>query len=688
MLQCAPFADRMNGEQYETERRLARGAGRGRRIQDQARRPHDRRRRRAWRHAKQRPAPSPRRVRLTASRAAASRQQLKAAEGLVKVFSGMRGAAMKVGQTLSAVDLGLVPEEVRPQFQEILAQLQQSAEPVSFKAIAARHRGRPGRAPRRCLRRLRGGADRRRVDRPGAPGAAPRRPGGRREGPVPGHRRGDPRGHAEPAPRPEAAQRNRPGDRHGRDRRRDPRAHHGGARLRARGLQPPRDGARLQRPPVRRGPRRRDVALPRARAGQRVRPTAGASPRCWTCPQDERNRLGEILVRFYLNGPLRHRLLNGDPHPGNSLFLDDGRVAFVDFGFFKHLSDADVSQLCDSTRATYENDPQALLAVVTELGALPPDPALAEPFFEHYEAIFGWLMEDEPFTVDAANTADMMHRYTEMRGSGDFDSLTIPAEHFVLMRAVFLLIGLLGQLGATGTWLDVAASGCSAIRRARSWAARGGVLRRTVHLHHGGGGMSAISRRSDAASRGTDSQAAHIQAERTAGGDGAAGDWPLRRRRHRQGQPGRDIVRSRVGPRTIIVLRHPDYVDHVLHESPDSLQQVDRVRAAAGRARAQPLHRRGRVLAAPPHDAEPSDGKAARARHVRADARPDRDRSWRSSTTAAGAREIEMTGGDDRADPRRGRRRAVRPPLRRARPQHQARGDAAGFAAPRSRPGC
>ena len=66
----------------------------------------------------------------------ASKQQLKSAQSLVKVFSGMRGAAMKVGQTLSAVDLGLVPEEIRPEFQEILATLQQGAEPVSFKAIA------------------------------------------------------------------------------------------------------------------------------------------------------------------------------------------------------------------------------------------------------------------------------------------------------------------------------------------------------------------------------------------------------------------------------------------------------------------------------------------------------------------------------------------------------------------------
>src|SRR5436309_2865617 len=69
------------------------------------------------------------------SNGAALRQQVRAAESLVKVFSGMRGAAMKVGQTLSAVDLGLVPEEARPQFQEILASLQQHAEPVSFRAI-------------------------------------------------------------------------------------------------------------------------------------------------------------------------------------------------------------------------------------------------------------------------------------------------------------------------------------------------------------------------------------------------------------------------------------------------------------------------------------------------------------------------------------------------------------------------
>jgi predicted unusual protein kinase regulating ubiquinone biosynthesis (AarF/ABC1/UbiB family) len=173
-------------------------------------------------------------------------------------------------------------------------------------------------------------------------------------------------------------------------------------------------------------------------------------------PQLDRNRLGEILIRFYINGPLRHRLLNGDPHPGNSLFFDDGRVAFIDFGFFKRLSDDEVSQQMASTRATYEGDADALFDVISGLGALPPDPSLAEPFLEAYTSIFGWLLVDDEVTIDSSATGAMMRAYTTMRSSPAFKKLQLPAEHFVMMRAVMLLIGLLGQLQAKGRWLDVA----------------------------------------------------------------------------------------------------------------------------------------------------------------------------------------------------------------------------------------
>ena len=54
-------------------------------------------------------------------------------------------------------------------------------------------------------------------------------------------------------------------------------------------------------------------------------------------PQEERDRVGEILFRFYFGCLYRHHQFSGDPHPGNSMLLDDGRVAFFDFGLFKRM---------------------------------------------------------------------------------------------------------------------------------------------------------------------------------------------------------------------------------------------------------------------------------------------------------------------------------------------------------------
>ncbi len=390
-----------------------------------------------------------------ASRERASRQQLKSAQALVKVLGSMRGAAMKVGQTLSAVDLGLVPEEIRPQFQEILASLQHDAKPVSFKSIrkvieedleekladafasfdeepiAAASIGQVHRATLDdgCTVAVK-------VQYPGIAEAihadmqnlrlalkllnviAP----GIDTGPIADEIR----------------------ERISQELDYELEASNQHAMARAY-----RDHPFIVVPDVVSSLCRERVLVSEYIDGHRF-----SEAREW--PAEQRDRLGEILIRFYINGPLRHRLLNGDPHPGNSLFLDDGRVAFLDFGFFKTLSDDEVSQLIASTRATYEGDAQALFDVIAPLGNLPRDKGLEEPFLENYQAIFGWLLTDKEVTVDGSATGAMMRSYTRMRNSGQFDALQLPAEHFVMMRAVMLLIGLLGHLRATGTWLNVA----------------------------------------------------------------------------------------------------------------------------------------------------------------------------------------------------------------------------------------
>src|SRR4051795_7172975 len=48
--------------------------------------------------------------------------------------------------------------------------------------------------------------------------------------------------------------------------------------------------------------------------------------------QATRDRVGEIVFRFYFGCMYRHRQFSGDPHPGNFLLQPDGKVAFLDFG--------------------------------------------------------------------------------------------------------------------------------------------------------------------------------------------------------------------------------------------------------------------------------------------------------------------------------------------------------------------
>ena len=167
---------------------------------------------------------------------------------------------MKLGQVMSFLDVGLVPEEFREEFQAKLAELRDAAPKVSFKdmkkvleqeygeplddvfetfdpvPIAAASIGQVYKA------RLDDGRDVAvKVQYPGVATAV--RSDMQNLGMILRlHEVGRAR------PRPQGA------------RRRDPLAHRGGARLRARGPEPAPAGAHLPRPPVHRHPRRRHRA--------------------------------------------------------------------------------------------------------------------------------------------------------------------------------------------------------------------------------------------------------------------------------------------------------------------------------------------------------------------------------------------------------------------------------------------
>src|SRR3989440_7461982 len=66
---------------------------------------------------------------------ALEKRHLEAAQQIVSVLGTMKGAAMKLGQVMSFLDVGLVPEEHREEFQQELAKLRDAAPTVSFKQM-------------------------------------------------------------------------------------------------------------------------------------------------------------------------------------------------------------------------------------------------------------------------------------------------------------------------------------------------------------------------------------------------------------------------------------------------------------------------------------------------------------------------------------------------------------------------
>src|SRR5579884_922017 len=66
-------------------------------------------------------------------RRALEKRHIEAAEQIVTALGTMKGAAMKIGQVASFLDVGFVPEEYREEFQRKLGELRDAAPKVRFK---------------------------------------------------------------------------------------------------------------------------------------------------------------------------------------------------------------------------------------------------------------------------------------------------------------------------------------------------------------------------------------------------------------------------------------------------------------------------------------------------------------------------------------------------------------------------
>jgi predicted unusual protein kinase regulating ubiquinone biosynthesis (AarF/ABC1/UbiB family) len=176
-------------------------------------------------------------------------------------------------------------------------------------------------------------------------------------------------------------------------------------------------------------------------------------------PQDQRDRIGEIVFRFFLGCLYRHRQFSGDPHPGNFLLLDDGRMAFLDFGLFKRMDAEPVELELACQRAVAEGDAARLHELLASSGFLPePDRVDADHLLAFIRDAIWWYTTDETVALTPDIATQVMIESSDPRSSHfrEMRHQDMRAEHLFGRRMEVLTLAVLSQLRARNNWHRIA----------------------------------------------------------------------------------------------------------------------------------------------------------------------------------------------------------------------------------------
>jgi predicted unusual protein kinase regulating ubiquinone biosynthesis (AarF/ABC1/UbiB family) len=390
--------------------------------------------------------------------AALERRQIEAAEQIVAALGTMKGAAMKLGQVMSFLDVGLVPEEYREEFQRKLAALRDAAPTVTFKEmrkviedeledpidevferfdeepIAAASIGQVYRA------RLHDGREVAvKVQYPGV--AAAVRADMQNLGLI-----------------LRLAKRIAPGM--------DPQAI--GREISER-IEEELDyelEAQNQRTLARIFRNHPFIVVPavvtslsreRVMVSEFVEGTGFEDLK--TYPQEDRDRIGEILFRFYFGCLYRHHQFSGDPHPGNSRLMEDGRMAFFDFGLFKRMPPGAVELEMAVARAIIEGDCETIMRLGSEVGFF-PEPEKFDPqrVLAHFRAATSWYTVDQEIELTPEYATQVLIDMSDPRSEyfGQLRHESAPPDHIFGRRMEVLTLAVLSQLRARGNFHRIA----------------------------------------------------------------------------------------------------------------------------------------------------------------------------------------------------------------------------------------
>ena len=172
-------------------------------------------------------------------------------------------------------------------------------------------------------------------------------------------------------------------------------------------------------------------------------------------PQERANQLGEALYRFYCGGLYTAGQFCADPHPGNIIALDDGTVGFVDFGLYVMMDAEQIALERAVFAAVLAGDAPEVYALLRSGGFIVDESAMPEEMALGYLAAIGaWHLA--PGVVTVTPEAALLSVSEGMLPSSSFREWIyqqrVPREHLFSRRTEMNVCALLGDLQASAPW--------------------------------------------------------------------------------------------------------------------------------------------------------------------------------------------------------------------------------------------
>ncbi len=167
--------------------------------------------------------------------------------------------------------------------------------------------------------------------------------------------------------------------------------------------------------------------------------------------QEQRNAVAEQLFKASFRGIFRYGALNGDPHPGNYLFEDDGTLVLLDWGCVRAYDKDFIDVWRRMARTIIANDFEAFSEVFPETGMVGD---------KHFDMRAQWaqvLYLYEPFMIPGFTyTPEYVARskeFVDPRNNPNLRHMALPPEWVWTQRLHWGLNSVLAHLRAQGDWM-------------------------------------------------------------------------------------------------------------------------------------------------------------------------------------------------------------------------------------------